>query len=187
MPDYFKTLLASGDELPDSATEVTQILKSCMQPLKSLDLGAPVDAIKVGNRLKFFLDQNVIDALPFPDDDTLLGLPAPSVSRQSSHTGTITPDDAEALMHSLPSAPPTVQRTGSASLARGVDDVLFEEVFDESRHQQALNELLSESQQERERYDRDLATAPSNSEIHTHGANATDAYGAGPSGIVEAD
>ena len=55
MPDYFKTLLASGDELPDSAPEVTQILKSCMQPLKSLNLDAPVDAIKVGRRLKFFL------------------------------------------------------------------------------------------------------------------------------------
>ena len=180
-PDYFKTLLASGDELPDSAAEVTQIIKSCMQPLKSLDVGAPVDAIKVGKRLKFFLVQNVIDALPFPDDDdTLLGLPAPSVSRECSYTGTVAPGEAEPSMRSL--APPIPRREGSISLARGDDDVLFEQILDEGQHQQAFNDFLSESQQEREQYDRDLATAISNSEIHTHGVNVTDAYGAEPSG-----
>ena len=183
--DYFKTLLASGDELPDSAAEVTQIIKSCMQPLKSLDVGAPVDAIKVGKRLKFFLVQNVIDALPFPDDDdTLLGLPAPSVSRECSYTGTVAAGEAEPSMRSL--APPIPRREGSISLARGDDDVLFEQILDEGQHQQAFNELLSKSQQEREQYDCDLATAFSNSEIHTHGVNVTDAYGAEPSGRREA-
>ena len=62
-PDYFKTLLAPGEELPDSTTEVNQILKSCMQPLHSLSLGAPVDATEGRRRKRFYLNENVIDAL----------------------------------------------------------------------------------------------------------------------------
>ena len=54
----------------------------------------------------------------------------------------------------------------------------FNWVTGERRNSKPEGHQMNGSRHERQQYDRDLATAFSNSEIH----NGTDAYGAGPSG-----
>ena len=176
-PGYYRSLLSSGDQLPESTTEVNQLLASCMQPLQSIQLGAPVDAVMVGRRKHFFLNQTVIDELPFLDvEDRLDLLP---VSRQGSLA-----DNAP----SSSSMPLICQRSSSlesVSSARDADEDTMDEFL---MAPCTLDDNLEE-------FNRNLALAISNSEVHTYGngayypANAatyaTDSNGAGPSGVSD--
>ena len=175
-PDYYRSLLAPGDQLPESTSEINQLLASCMQPLKSIQLDAPVDAVMVGHRgrKRFFLVQTVIDELLFLDvEDRLDLLPAPSMSRQSSLA-----DNAP----SSSSMPPANQRSSSlesVSSARDADEDTMDEFI---MAPCAFDDNLEE-------FSRNMALAISNSEVRTYGNGAyaagyaTDGNGAGPSGV----
>ena len=173
-PDYYRSLLAPGDHLPDSTTEVTRLLVSCMQPLTSIQLDAPVDAVREGScgkgRKRFFLVQTVIDELTFlAVEDRLDLLPAPSMSRQSSL--------ADNALDSS-SMPPANQRSSS------LESVLS------AREEDTMDEFIMAPCAPDE-FDRNMALAISHSlEVHTNGngachtaAYSTDGNGAGPSGV----
>ena len=169
-PDYYRSLLAPGDQLPESTTEINQLLASCMQPLKSIQLDAPVDAVMVGRgRKRFFLVQTVIDELTFLDVEDRLDLLPPSVSRQGS-LADIAPGSSL-----MPLGNQRSSSLESVSSARDVDEDTMDEFI---MAPCAFDDNLEE-------FNRNMALAFSNSEIHTYGngAYATDGNGAGPSGV----
>ena len=175
-PDYYRSLLAPGDQLPESTSEINQLLASCMQPLKSIQLDAPVDAVMVGHRgrKRFFLVQTVIDELLFLDVEDRLDLLPPSVSRQGS-LADIPPGSS-----SMPLVNQRSASLESVSSARDADEDTMDEFI---MAPCAFDDNLEE-------FSRNMALAISNSlEVRTFGNGAyaagyaTDGNGAGPSGV----
>ena len=160
-PDYYSSFLGPGSTLPQTTPEVTQILKSCTRPLKSIRLDAPVECFLDGRSLRWYLNQTVIDELIFNDGAT-----------------TDTSSDSRSISGLLP---PPAERQMSASRMAANDDEL--QVLNEQDSQDAEQKFQFQSLAEQVAYDADLARALSNSEVHTSGADAVDQHGAGPSGV----